>query len=183
MPVAAWAEAVLRFWFDETAPERWFRKDAAFDQSVRERFAATHEKVNNLALDDCLADAATALAAVIVLDQFSRNMFRGTPRAFASDPKALSLAQAAIDRGLDSEVPERARLFFYLPLEHAEDRAAQARCVSLMARLSDPELLKWAEAHKAVIDRFGRFPHRNQILGRRSSAQELEFLKEPGSSF
>jgi uncharacterized protein (DUF924 family) len=183
MPASAWADDVLRFWFEETAPEQWFRKDEAFDQSLRARFAETHEKVANLALDDCLGDADTALAAVIVLDQFSRNMFRGTPRAFSSDPKALRLAQAAIDKGLDSEVPERTRLFFYLPFEHAEDGAAQARCVTLMARLSDPELVKWAAAHKVIIDRFGRFPHRNAILGRSSTAQETDFLAEPGSSF
>jgi uncharacterized protein (DUF924 family) len=150
---------------------------------LRARFAATHEKVNSLGLGDCLGDAYTALAAIIVLDQFSRNMLRGTPCAFSSDPKALSLAQAAIDKGLDSAVPERARRFFYLPFEHAEDSAAQERCAALMARLSDPELVKWAEVHKAIIDRFGRFPHRNHILGRSSTAQEMDFLAEPGSSF
>jgi len=183
MPASVWADHVLRVWFEGTAPEQWFRKDEAFDQSLRARFADTHEKVRSLALDDCLGDAYTALAAIIVLDQFSRNMFRGTPRAFSSDPKALRLAEAAIDKGFDGDVPERARLFFYLPFEHAEDCAAQARCVTLMARLSDPELVKWAEAHKAIIDRFGRFPHRNAILGRRSTAQETDFLAEPGVRF
>jgi uncharacterized protein (DUF924 family) len=183
MPASTWADDVLRFWFKETAPAQWFRKDAAFDASLRARFAETHEKVVSLALDDCLGDAHRALAAIIVLDQFPRNMFRGSPRAFSSDCKALRVAEAAIDKGFDSEVPERARLFFYLPFEHAEDSAAQARCVNLMARLSDPELVKWAEVHKAIIDRFGRFPHRNAILGRSSTPQETAFLAEPGSSF
>jgi len=173
----------LRFWFEETAPEQWFRQDAAFDASLRARFALTHEQVASLALDTCLGDASTALAAVIVLDQFSRNMFRGSPGAFASDAKALRLAQAAIDKGLDREVPANARLFFYLPFEHAEDSAVQERAVSLIASLADPELVKWAAAHKAIIDRFGRFPHRNVALGRVSTAEERDFLEEPGSSF
>jgi uncharacterized protein (DUF924 family) len=110
-------------------------------------------------------------------------MFRGTARAFASDPQALLLAQAAIARGFDLAVPEPGRLFFYLPFEHAEDAAAQARCVALMTALADPGLVKWADAHKAIIDRFGRFPHRNAILGRTSTADEVEFLSQPGSSF
>src|SRR5262245_13038722 len=183
MPGNPWASDVLRFWFDETAPEQWFRQDAAFDASVRARFAATHEHVASLALDTCLGDASTALAAVIVLDQFSRNMFRGSPGAFASDAKALRLAQAAIDKGLERQVATNARLFFYLPFEHAEDRAVQARAVALIASLADPELVKWAAAHKAIIDRFGRFPHRNAVLGRISTAEERAFLEEPESSF
>ncbi|HXE69333.1 MAG TPA: DUF924 family protein [Hyphomicrobiaceae bacterium] len=178
-----WAKDVLRFWFEETAPEKWFQKDAALDAAVRARFARTHEHIANLTRDDCLTDPQTALAAVIVLDQFSRNMFRGAPRAFASDPQALRLAEAAIGRGFDVEVPEPARLFFYLPLQHAEDAATQKRCVGLMAMLADPGLMKWAEAHKAIIDRFGRFPHRNAILGRKSTVDELDFLTRPGSSF
>jgi uncharacterized protein (DUF924 family) len=183
MPGGTWAAEVLRFWLEETAAEKRFQTDAAFDATVRARFACTHEKIASLAQDDCLADAQTALAAVIVLDQFSRNMFRGTPRAFASDPQALHLAQAAIARGFDLATPAPARMFFYLPFEHAEDAAAQARCVGLMAALADPELVKWAQAHKAIIDRFGRFPHRNAILGRSSTPDELEFLIQPGSSF
>jgi uncharacterized protein (DUF924 family) len=183
MPGSTWARDVVRFWLEETAPEKWFQKDPVLDAAVRGRFAHTHEHVTNLPADDCLTDAQTALAAVIVLDQFSRNMFRGTARAFASDPQALLLAQAAIARGFDLAVPEPGRLFFYLPFEHAEDAAAQARCVALMTALADPGLVKWADAHKAIIDRFGRFPHRNAILGRTSTADEVEFLSQPGSSF
>jgi uncharacterized protein (DUF924 family) len=182
-PGSPWAKDVLRFWFEETAPEKWFQKDAALDAAVRAHFARTHEHVASLTRDDCLTDPQTALAAVIVLDQFSRNMFRGTPLAFASDPQALRLAEAVIGRGLDVEVPEPARLFFYLPFQHAEDAAAQKRCVGLMAMLADPGLMKWAEAHKAIIDRFGRFPHRNAILGRESTVDELDFLTQPESSF
>jgi uncharacterized protein (DUF924 family) len=183
MPGGTWARDVVRFWLEETAPEKWFQKDAALDAAVRCRFAHIHELVTSLPADDCLTDAQTAVAAVIVLDQFSRNLFRGTARAFASDSQALRLAEAAIARGFDRAVPESGRLFFYLPFEHAEDAAAQTRCVALMATLADPGLVKWAHAHKTIIDRFGRFPHRNAILGRRSTADELEFLTGPGSSF
>ena len=178
-----WAREVLRFWLEETAPERWFQKDTAFDEHVRARFCKTHATVASLCHEVCLTDPYTALAAVIVLDQFSRNMFRGTPRAFASDANALRLAEAAIARGFDARVPNQARLFFYLPFEHAEDAVAQTRCVALMATLSDPERLKWAAAHQRIIERFGRFPHRNAVLGRHSTAQELAFLEEPGSAF
>jgi uncharacterized protein (DUF924 family) len=183
MPGSAWATDVLRFWLEDTAPEKRFQKDDAFDAAVRARFARTHAYITSLSRDDCLTDPQTALAAVIVLDQFSRNMFRGTPRAFTSDPQALRLAEAAIARGFDRALPEPARVFFYLPFEHAEDAAAQARCIALMAPLADPSLMKWAEAHKAIIDRFGRFPHRNATLGRDSTADELDFLARPGSSF
>src|SRR5262249_2280781 len=118
-----------------------------------------------------------------VFDQMSRNMFRGTARAFATDPKALNIAEMTVTRGLDRGLTKEERLFCYLPFEHAEDSATQARCVALISGLGDPELTKWAEAHKAIIDRFGRFPHRNPALARRSTAEEVEFLKEPGSSF
>jgi uncharacterized protein (DUF924 family) len=130
-----------------------------------------------------LADAETAPAAVIVLDQMSRNIFRDTPRAFATDPQALWLAEAAIIRGFDAGLTKDQRLFLYLPFGHSEDRQSQARSVALIASLGDPELQKLAEAHKAVIDRFGRFPHRNGVLGRISTPEETEFLKRPDSSF
>jgi uncharacterized protein (DUF924 family) len=157
--------------------------DPAFDAAIRERFLPLHEALVSRPDDELVADARTALAAVIALDQMSRNMFRGTARAFATDPKALRLAQAAVARGFDSGLSKDRRQFLYLPFEHCEDQKAQTRCVELMASLGDPELTKWAEAHKAVIDRFGRFPHRNAVLGRPSTPEEAEFLKQPGSSF
>ncbi|MFZ0852740.1 MAG: DUF924 family protein [Hyphomicrobiaceae bacterium] len=183
MAGGTWTTDVLRFWFEETAPDQWFKKDDAFDQSVRAHFRQTHEHVASLSREDCSTDPDTALAAIIVLDQFSRNMFRGTTRAFASDPQALRIAETAIANGFDRQVSAGVRLFFYLPFEHAEAGEAQARSVALITALADPELVKWAEAHKAVIDRFGRFPHRNAILGRTSTLQELEFLQLPGSAF
>jgi uncharacterized protein (DUF924 family) len=120
---------------------------------------------------------------VIVLDQFSRNMFRSTPRAFANDAKALSITQKALAKGFAGALSSEEQLFLYLPFEHQENVDAQARSVELISALGDPELTKFAQAHKDVIDRFGRFPHRNGILGRTSTAEELEFLKGQGSSF
>jgi len=132
--------------------------------------------------EGCAADARTALAATIVLDQFSRNMFRGTPAAFAADAQALAIAEAAIARGFDVGLPPERRQFFYLPFEHAEDPGLQARCVELFTPLGE-EAVRWAMAHKVIIDRFGRFPHRNAILGRASTPEEIEFLRGPNSSF
>jgi uncharacterized protein (DUF924 family) len=177
-----WAADVLRFWFEETSSELWFKRDDAFDQVLRQRFATLHASVAALANEDCLAEAESALAATIVLDQFSRNMFRGTPGAFTMDAKALAIATAAIARGFDTGLPEKKRQFLYLPFEHCEDVGAQARSVTLFAPLG-VEYLRWAEAHKSIIDRFGRFPHRNAILGRTSTPDEIEFLRGPGSSF
>lgn len=178
----SWVGEVLRFWFEECVPEQWFKQDEAFDQTLRARFGAVHAQVMALAQELCLTDADSALAATIVLDQLSRNMFRGTPAAFAADAKALGIAEAAVTRGFDQHLPDARRQFLYLPFEHAEDAAAQQRSVALFAAL-DPEALRWAEAHRVVIERFGRFPHRNAILGRVSTPEEIEFLAGPGSSF
>jgi uncharacterized protein (DUF924 family) len=173
----------LTFWFEETEPDRWFEKDPTFDASIRERFLGLHEILVSRGNYGLPADAQTALAAVIVLDQMSRNMFRDTPRAFAADPQALRLAEAAIARGFDAGLAKDQRMFLYLPFEHSEDRRLQARSVALMASLGDPEWQKWAEAHRAIVDRFGRFPHRNAVLGRISTPEETEFLKQPDSDF
>jgi uncharacterized protein (DUF924 family) len=178
-----WVDEVLRFWFDETTPKQRFEKDAAFDAEVRRRFLALHETLAAQPRETLLRDARTALAAIVVFDQMPRNMFRGTARAFATDPQALDIADAAVASGFDRGLTKDERLFCYLPFEHAEDSAAQARCIALMSGLGDPDLIKWAEMHKAIIDRFGRFPHRNAALARPSTPEEIEFLKEPGSSF
>lgn len=178
-----WVREVLAFWFEETTPEQWFRKDDAFDATLRARFLPLHERLQVRPIEDFLGDAETAIAAIVMFDQMSRNMFRGTARAFASDQRALALAEAAIARGYEAKLSKPQRQFLYLPFEHAEDLAAQERCVALMRSLDDAELVKWAEAHRVIIARFGRFPHRNQALGRASTAEEIAFLKEPGSSF
>ncbi len=178
-----WSNDVLNFWFGEAGPGRWFNQDAAFDDTVRQRFGALREALAICGNGLLIADPRTALAAVIVLDQMSRHMFRGTPGAFAADAQALFIAQEATARGFDAGLTKDERMFLYLPFEHAEDAEAQARCVALMATLDDPELTAWAEAHRRIIDRFGRFPHRNRVLGRTSTAEETEFLAQPGSSF
>lgn len=182
-PLPAWAADVLAFWFDEIGAERWFVADALLDEQIRRRFLGVHGEVSLTTEEALLANSRTALAAVIVLDQFSRNMFRGTPHAFASDGKALRLAEEAIHRRYDIALDISERLFLYLPFEHCEDSATQARCVELMSTLGDAEWTRYAEAHQAIIDRFGRFPHRNDILGRNSTPEETAFLKQPGSSF
>ena len=173
----------MKFWFEQTEPHLWFKEDPTLDATIQDRFLDLHENLVARGNNGLLANARTALAAVIVLDQMSRNMFRGTPRAFAADTQAIWVADAAIDRGFDTGLTKDQRMFLYLPFEHAEDRRSQARSVALMASLGDPEWQKWAEAHKAIVDRFGRFPHRNGILGRISTPEETEFLEQPDSSF
>lgn len=173
----------MKFWFEQTEPDQWFEKDSTFDASIRQRFLGLHEILASRGNNGLLADARTALAAVIVLDQMSRNMFRDTPRAFATDLQALWVSEAAIVRGFDAGLTKDQRMFLYLPFEHSENRQSQARSVALMASLGDPELQKWAEEHRAIVDRFGRFPHRNRALGRISTPEETEFLKQPDSSF
>jgi len=150
-PKDGWVGDVLKFWFEQTEPDQWFEKDPKFDARIRERFLGLHEILVSRGNNGLLDDAQTALAAVIVLDQMSRNMFRDTPRAFATDPQALWVAEAAIVRGFDAGLTKDQRMFLYLPFEHSEDRQSQARSVALMASLGDPELQKWAEAHRALL--------------------------------
>jgi uncharacterized protein (DUF924 family) len=178
-----WNDEVLRFWFAEVPRQQWFAADAAIDERICFRFLDVHRMVAAAPQHALLADAKTALAAVIVLDQFSRNIFRGSSSAFANDVTALEIAQNAIAKGFADALSSDERLFLYLPFEHQESVDAQARSVELISALGDPELTKYAQAHKAIIDRFGRFPHRNAILGRTSTAEEMEFLEGQGNSF
>jgi uncharacterized protein (DUF924 family) len=181
-PPPDWEGAVLDFWFRGVGPSKWFSKDAALDASIRDRFQSLHSR---LMRDEGIAveRPRPTLAAVIVLDQFSRNMFRDTPRAFASDELARRLAREAVRRGLDRGLTRDERLFLYLPFEHSEDCEDQALSVELIRQLGNENLTKYAEAHKAIIDRFGRFPHRNAILGRVSTPDEIDLLKDPMGSF
>lgn len=179
----AWVDDVLRFWFTELTYEQCFKKDDAVDRQIGERFGSIHER---LAADPGSIDTAAPrelLAAIVVFDQFPRNLYRGTARAFATDPVARRLANAAVDSGIDTTLSNRERIFVYLPFEHSENAADQVRSVSLLGALGDAELDKYALAHKVIIDRFGRFPHRNVALGRVSTPEEIAFLKEPMSSF
>ena len=179
----AWVSDVIRFWLEETPPEKRFKKDSAFDDAIRSRFAALYEQIAASPPQGEALIARLALATLIVLDQFSRNIFRGSPKAFAADAIALRIARAAVDGGLDRELDTAARLFIYLPFEHSESLADQNRSVELIADLGDAEWDRYAIAHRDIIERFGRFPHRNDVLGRASTDEEVAFLKQPGSSF
>ena len=189
----AMQQQILDFWFG--SPESadygatrdvWFRKDAAFDAEIRRRFNAVIETALDGGLADWTAPRA-ALARVLVLDQFTRNCYRNSARAFAGDALALAAAADAVDQGRDRELIPVERWFLYMPFEHSESAVAQARSLALFAQLShetglaDP--LAWAEKHAAVIRRFGRYPHRNALLGRESTAEEIAFLATQGSNF
>lgn len=179
-----WPATVLDFWFAELGPQAWFTKDEALDASIRSRFLPIYDHVSNTATPDALSiTPETALAALITLDQFPRNMFRGSARMFESDPKALQLARDAVAKGLDQQVELARRLFFYLPFEHSEALSDQEQSLALFEKLGDPHYLEFAIAHRDIIARFGRFPHRNAVLGRPSSSEELDFLAQPGSGF
>lgn len=183
---------VLDFWFGppelrgKARPE-WFRKDEKFDAEIRRRFVALHASAALGEREAWRAEPRSMLALVIVLDQFSRNLYRGDARAFAQDAHALGCVREALARGDDAKLLPVERQFLYMPLEHSEDLANQDRAVELMHGLEAFEetrgLIEWAERHRVIIRRFGRFPHRNGVLGRVSSGEEAGFLKEPGSSF
>jgi uncharacterized protein (DUF924 family) len=170
---------VLAFW-RAAGPEHWFRKDDAFDAEIRARFLPTYEAAVAGMLSSWEATPDGALALTLVLDQFPRNMFRGNARAFAADALARAVADRAIARGFDPRVPEAERLFFHLPFEHSEDLADQERSVALARATGDADALKWAELHADIIRRFGRFPHRNAILGRASTPDEIAFIESGG---
>ena len=167
----------------ETQAEQWFKRDDVLDRQISERFTQMHEKVAATDDEDLLRDARTARAAIIVLDQFPRNMFRGTAQAFASDAKALRLAEAALARGLNCDANADERLFMCLPFEHTENAAHQAKSVASCRSIGNERYLGFALAHQAIIMRFGRFPHRNALLGRPSTPEEVAFLAEGGNSF
>ena len=175
----ATAADVLAFW-QAAGNDRWFAKDAAFDAEIRARFLATHEAAARGELTGWQDTPAGALALVILLDQFPRNMFRGSARTFATDAKALALAQAAIARGFDRAVAPEMRTFFYVPFMHSEQLPHQARCVALYRAAGDAYSLKYAEEHQDIIRRFGRFPHRNAVLGRETTPEERRFLDDGG---
>lgn len=188
------ADRVLEFWFGrEDEPgygefrEAWFRKDQAFDDEVRERFGDLYEEAASGALDGWRDDARSCLALVILLDQFPRNMFRGDPRTHATDGKALEISKYAVDRALDRELPAFKRQFLYMPFMHSEDLEDQRRSVELFEILAgvpgSTDVTSYAVSHMEIVERFGRFPHRNEVLGRTTTPEEAEFLGQPGSSF
>jgi uncharacterized protein (DUF924 family) len=172
------AQAVVDFWC-EAGPSRWFAKDADFDRRFRERFLSLHEAATRGELAGWMATPNGALALLLLLDQFPRNAFRGTPRMYASDAMARAVAAEAIDAGHDGAFPTELRLFFYLPFGHSENSVDQERSVALNRRLGQPNLSN-AERHRDIVRRFGRFPHRNPILGRAMTPEEQRFLDEGG---
>ena len=172
-------DSVLAFW-QEAGPERWFKVDPVFDALIREHFLATHEAAANGQLASWEETAKGALALVIALDQFPRNLFRGTARAFATDARAREVAGRAIKRGFEREFQPPLRNFFYLPSMHSEDLADQERSLAYMRAIGDENGIKYAEIHRDVIRRFGRFPHRNEALGRGSTPEETAFLEAGG---
>lgn len=188
-------QEVLDFWFGapgdahhlQSRPE-WFRKDAAFDALIAQRFGTLIDAALRGELDGWAAQPRHALARIVVLDQFTRNTRRGSAGMFAGDAQALAAARAMVAGGADRTLPGVMRQFVYLPFEHAEDVEAQRESMRLFAQLETDEpalagLLEWARKHAEIVERFGRFPHRNAALGRASTAEEVEFLKQPGSGF
>jgi uncharacterized protein (DUF924 family) len=176
-------DEILAFWFAPSSRDRWFASDPDFDREIATRFGTLVEDAAAGRLGRWGETARGSLGLCLLLDQFPRNAWRGTPRAFAHDPAARAAASAALDRGHDRELDPEGRMFLYLPFEHSEDLDDQERCVALMAGLSNEEWLDYAVRHRDIIARFGRFPHRNRILGRPSTEAEIVFLREPGSSF
>jgi uncharacterized protein (DUF924 family) len=188
------AKEILDFWFgnpdepDFGKPRKfWFTKNSEFDQQIRNRFLSDYQQAAASQLDDWKMTPQSCLALIILLDQFPRNMFRNQPQAFATDSQALMYAQYAVTCGFDKQLLPIQRWFIYLPFEHSENLAHQRQCLELLQQLQDyPEMadgINYAVKHLEVIERFGRFPHRNKILGRETTPEESEFLKQPGSSF
>ena len=176
-------EDVLAFWFEEINPAQRWKKDEQFDNEIKSRFYETYQAAAQCELFFWRATAKGRLAEVIVLDQFSRNMFRDLPQSFAADPLALALSQEAVALGMDKELNQEERSFLYMPYMHSESLAVHEAAIPLFESNGVQSNLDFEFKHKRIIERFGRYPHRNRILGRESTADEIEFLSQPGSSF
>ena len=174
---------ILDFWFTELEPQQWFIKDEALDEQIRTRFGQTLQQAMSGELSAWRETPQGRLAEIIVLDQFSRNVYRNTPKAFTQDAQALVLAQEAIRQQVDQTLETLERCFLYLPFMHSESKSIHETALHLFAAVNHPQFHQSEIQHKAIIDRFGRYPHRNEILGRTSTEEELAFLKEPNSSF
>ncbi len=174
---------IINFWFSEITPKEWFVKDLAFDQLIKERFYGVHQCAVQGELYNWRSTAEGCLAEIIILDQFSRNMFRDTPSAFAYDNVALVLAQRAVELGFDQTLSSEKRAFMYMPYMHSESTLIHEQAVKLFDQPALEHNLQFEYRHKEIIDRYGRYPHRNKVLGRTSTTDELNFLESPGSSF
>jgi len=176
-------QEILDFWFNPEHQSLWFSKSDTFDQKIRQNFSKVHEQAVQAELWSWRKTADGRLAEIIVLDQFSRNLYRDQPLAFAQDGLALALAQEAISLNLDAQLNPEQRSFLYMPFMHSESKMMHEFALKLFQRLGNPVNLDYEKRHKKIIERFGRYPHRNKILGRESPPEELEFLDQPGSSF
>ncbi|QUX97342.1 DUF924 domain-containing protein [Marinomonas sp. CT5] len=176
-------QRVLDFWFNDIEPKQWFQKDTDFDNKILTRFGKLHRQAVQGELSSWRYSAKSALAEIIVLDQFSRNIYRDQPESFAADPMALALAQVAIFKGFDQALTQTERSFLYMPFMHSESAVIHEEAVKLFRDLGIVNNLDFELKHKKIVDRFGRYPHRNAILGRTSTPEELAFLAGPNSSF
>ena len=177
-------DEIVDFWFDDAMKPYWFRKSDSFDRTVRDTLLPHYENAAAGKYDHWKDDVDGCIALCVLLDQVPRNVFRGDPRAFATDGKARAVARHAVEQGFDLECNADEKVFLYLPFEHHEDLESQElSCTLCRERIGDPEIVRYAERHREIIERFGRFPHRNAVLGRASTPEEIEFLKEPDSSF
>ena len=183
MPKTATKEDVLHFWFEEITPEQWFMKDAGFDETIRTRFEPTVVAALSARLDSWADTADGCLALILILDQFTRNIYRDTPRAFSGDEMALALSLRCVDRDFIAHKNATWRHFMLMPMMHSEDIGIQDRSLPLFESLTNPRTHEYAVKHRDIVARFDRFPHRNAILGRPSSDEERKFLTQPGSSF
>lgn len=174
---------VLDFWFSTRVKSLWFKKSQEFDREIQQTFEPLYNQAKTEKLSDWCTTAHSALALIIVLDQFPRNMYRQTPQAFATDTQAVELTKYALQQNYQQSLTSEQQAFLYMPLMHSEDQEDQALCVELFTKLGKEDNLKFALKHQEIIDRFGRFPHRNQILGRELTPAEKEFLTQSGSSF
>ena len=186
-------QEILDFWFGREGEEgygefrnEWFQKDEEFDRQIRERFLQDYERAARGEYDGWQNAPESCLALVILLDQFPRNLFRDDPRTHATDGKALDISRESIQKDFDRKLPPFQRHFLYMPFMHSEEAEDQRRSVELFRKLAKedgPDVVEFAEGHRDIVERFGRFPHRNEVLGRETTPEEAEFLEQPGSSF
>lgn len=175
--------SVLNFWFIELTPKDWFSPSEEIDNVLREKFSDLHERALRCELFDYRSTAEGRLAEILILDQFSRNIYRNSPRAFAADPLALALAQVAVNAGADKQLSIGQRSFIYMPFMHSESLLIHEEAIKLFSQSGLEGGLDFEKRHKKILEKYGRYPHRNQILGRASTPEEIEFLKQPGSGF
>lgn len=173
----SWVNDVLSFWFDEIEPEAWFKGSKDLDETIRRRFGALYDRLSATIPKESTEDPESALAAVILFDQFPRHMFRGTAKAYSSDDLAMRIAREAVDKKMDEKLTPQQRQFLYMPFQHSEVSADQEHAVMLFKALGNEEGLRYAVEHRDIIQRFGRFPHRNRALGRTSTREEEAFLE------